>query len=165
MALEFRPIRQGDWDWIRKIYREGLASGQASFETEPPNWERWDADHAPNCRIVALDHGIIVGWAALTPFSSRAVYRGVAEASVYVASRVRGRGVGSELLGELIRRSELAGYWTLLAKIFPENEASLSLVEKHGFRQVGRLEAFGRHGGRWRDVILVERRAPRSDAT
>ncbi len=159
MELEFRAIQESDWGPVRRIYQEGLATGQASFETEAPNWRRWDAAHRPDCRIAALTHGVMVAWAALTAFSSRAVYSGVAEASVYVGGSARGRGVGSKLLAELIRQSEAAGYWTLLAKIFPENKASLALVEKHGFRQVGVLERIGRHGGRWRDVVLVERRA------
>ena len=161
MGLEFRAIRSADWERVRQIYREGLATGQASFETEPPTWDRWDADHLQDCRIAAVDHGVLVGWGALTRFSGRAVYRGVAEASVYVAARWRGRGVGAAILGELISESEKQGYWTLLAKIFPENEASLALSESHGFRRVGTLERIGRHGGRWRDVVLLERRVRR----
>lgn len=157
--LEFRAIEPSDWDRVRKIYQEGLATGQATFETEPSHWRRWDAAHRPDCRVAAVDRGVIVGWSALTPFSPRAVYRGVAEASVYVAGESRGQGVGSALLGEVIRRSEQAGYWTLLAKIFPENERSLTLARKHGFRDVGVLTRIGRHGGRWRDVVLLERRA------
>ncbi len=162
MNLEFRPIVPSDWERVRQIYREGLATGQASFETEPPTWERWDADHLPDCRIAAEDRGVVVGWAALTRFSPRAVYRGVAEVSIYVAAGSRGQGVGSDLMGELIRLSQGAGYWTLLGKVFPENTASLAMIENHGFRQVGRLERIGRHGGKWRDVVLVERRAPQS---
>lgn len=164
MRLDFREIRASDWEHVRQIYREGLATGQASFETEPPDWPRWDADHLPQCRLLALDRGAPVGWAALTKFSPRAVYRGVAEASVYVAGNRRNQGVGSELLAALIQASEAAGFWTLLAKIFPENKASLKLVETHGFRQVGCLEKIGRHGGRWRDVVLVERRVQEQQA-
>ena len=158
MDLDFRPIEASDWNRVRHIYQEGLATGQASFETEASTWRRWDAAHRADCRVAALTHGVMVAWAALTAFSPRAVYSGVAEPSVYVGGSARGRGVGSKLLAELIRQSEAAGYWTLLAKIFPENKASLALVEKHGFRQVGVLERIGRHGGRWRDVVLVERR-------
>lgn len=159
MKLEFRSINAKDWDKIRRIYLEGLSTGQASFESEAPNWKRWDAAHNVDCRVAAINHGIILAWAALSPFSSRAVYKGVAEASVYVGAKQRGRGVGSATLGELIRQSEAAGYWTLLAKIFPENKVSLALTAKHGFREVGVLQKIGRHGDRWRDVVLLERRA------
>lgn len=159
MGLEFREIRPSDWERVRQIYREGLSTGQASFETDAPTWPRWDADHLPTCRIAAIDRGVIVGWAALTRFSPRAVYRGVAEVSIYVAADRRGQGIGSDLMGELVRRSETAGFWTLLGKVFPENERSLNIVERHGFRRVGTLEKVGRHGGKWRDVILVERRS------
>lgn len=158
MGLEFREIRQGDWERVRQIYREGLSTGQASFETDAPTWPRWDADHLPTCRIAAVDREVIVAWAALLPFSPRAVYRGVAEVSIYVSARRRREGVGSALMAELIRQSEDAGYWTLLGKIFPENKASLGMIAKHGFREVGKLEKIGRHGGKWRDVLLVERR-------
>lgn len=158
MKLEFRTIVESDWDQVRRIYLEGLITGQASFESEAPNWQRWDSSHSVDCRIAVLDHGVIVAWAALTPFSSRAVYNGVAEAFVYVGAKQRGRGVGSVTLGELVRQSEEAGYWTLLAKVFPENQASLALTAKHGFRSVGTLEKIGRHGSHWRDVVLLERR-------
>lgn len=159
MNLEFRPIEIADWDNVRRIYLDGLTTGQASFESEAPTWRRWDAAHNDDCRIVAVDRGVIVAWAALSPFSSRAVYKGVAEASVYVMAKWRGRGVGSAALQELIRQSEIAGYWTLLAKIFPENLPSLALSVKNGFREVGVLRNIGRHGDRWRDVVLLERRA------
>jgi L-amino acid N-acyltransferase YncA len=159
MNLEFRPIESADWNKVRRIYLEGLTTGQASFESEASTWRRWDAAHNDDCRIAAVDHGVIVAWGALSPFSSRAVYKGVAEASVYVMAKWRGRGVGSATLQELIRQSEVAGYWTLLAKIFPENKPSLALSAKNGFREVGILRNIGRHGDRWRDVVLVERRA------
>ena len=159
MSLTFRPIESSDWNKIRRIYLEGLATGQASFESEAPNWDRWDAAHQSDCRIAALDHGAIVAWGALLPFSPRAVYNGVAEASVYVAAKQRGRGVGSATLSELIRQSEAAGYWTLLAKVFPENAASIAISLKQGFREVGKLERVGRHGPHWRDVLLMERRS------
>ena len=159
MNLEFRPIESADWNKVRRIYLEGLITGQASFESEASTWSRWDAAHNADCRIAAVDHGVIVAWGALSPFSSRAVYKGVAEASVYVMAKWRGCGVGSAALQELIRQSEVAGYWTLLAKIFPENKPSLALAAKNGFREVGVLRNIGRHGDSWRDVVLLERRA------
>ena len=158
MKLEFPPIEAADWNKVKRIYLEGLATGQASFESEAPNWQRWDSAHNQDCRLLALDHGVVVAWAALNPFSNRAVYNGVAEASVYVGAKQRGRGVGSETLAELVRQSEIAGYWTLLAKVFPENKASLALSAKHGFRSVGTLERIGRRGPHWRDVVLLQRR-------
>jgi phosphinothricin acetyltransferase len=109
MNLEFRPIENADWNKVRRIYLEGLTTGQASFESEAPTWRRWDAAHNADCRIAAVDHGVIVAWAALAPFSNRAVYKGVAEASVYVKAKWRGRGVASAILEELNRQSEAAG--------------------------------------------------------
>ncbi len=151
-----------DWPAVREVYREGIASGNATFETAAPEWERWDASHRPDCRLVACDVSGTIGFAALSPVSARAVYAGVAEVSVYVAERSRGRGTGRALLAELIRQSEAAGLWTLQAGIFPENTASLALHERCGFRVVGRRERIGRLGGRWRDVMLLERRSPTS---
>jgi L-amino acid N-acyltransferase YncA len=146
------------WPDVRRIYQEGIDTGLATFETEAPEWEAFDAGRNRDCRLVALDDNKVVGWAALSPFSSRPVYRGVAEASVYVAVEARGRGLGKRLLEALIEESERQGYWTLLAKIFPENRASLALVRAYGFRQVGSLERIGQHHGVWRDVLLLERR-------
>jgi phosphinothricin acetyltransferase len=153
-------MRPEDWSDVRSIYEQGIATGDATFETTVPSWESWDAAHLPACRLVARRDGAIAGWAALTPFSKRTVYRGVAEASVYVAASARGGGVGSVLMQALIGRSEAEGIWTLLAKIFPENSASLAIVAKFGFRTVGKLERIGKSNGVWRDVILLERRSP-----
>ena len=149
-----------DWPAIRAIHEQGIATGDATFEREPPSREEWDADHLEACRIVAAEDGAVVGWAALSPVSDRCVYAGVAEASVYVSAEARGRGVGALLLRELCARSEEHGLWTLQAGIFPENRISLSLVESCGFRVVGRRERLGRMHGRWRDVLLLERRSP-----
>jgi phosphinothricin acetyltransferase len=154
-------IRPEDWSEVCAIYEQGIATGDATFETAVPSWESWDAAHLPTCRLVARRDGAIAGWAALTPFSKRPVYRGVAEASVYVAASERGSGVGSALMQELIERSEAEGIWTLLAKIFPENTTSLGVVAKFGFRTVGKLEKIGKSNGVWRDVILLERRSSR----
>lgn len=149
----------GDWAVVARIYEEGIQTGNATFETEVPQWEEWDAGHLEVCRLVMEEDGVIVGWAALSAVSRREVYRGVAEHSIYVADSARGRGVGTELLGALVADSEEAGFWTLQTAIFPENEASIGLHERHGFRVVGVRERLGRHHGRWRDVVLMERRS------
>jgi phosphinothricin acetyltransferase len=150
-----------DWPAIRAIYDEGLATGNATFEVVAPDWPAWDAAHRPDCRLVAWQDGQIIGWAALAPVSSRPVYAGVAEVSIYVAKVSRGRGVGRILLSALIEASETAGVWTLQAGIFPENAASLALHRACGFRIVGRRERLGLHKGVWRDALLLERRSSR----
>ena len=156
-------MAEGDWPDVRRIYAEGIATGDATFETEVPDWSHWDRLHRPRCRFVARDPatGTVVGWAALSRASSRRVYGGVVWESVYVADEWRGRGVGRALLEALIPASEEAGYWTLQAAILVENEASLALHERVGFRRVGVQERIGRDGrGRWRDRVLLERRSP-----
>jgi phosphinothricin acetyltransferase len=158
------PLTPGDWEDVRRIYLEGIADGNATFETEAPSWEKWDASHRPAPRLVARESGSTVGWAALSSVSSREAYHGVAEVSVYVAAGARGRGVGRALLTELVRRSEESGVWTLQAGIFPENTASLALHRVCGFRTVGRRERLGRLAGVWRDVMLLERRSDRVGA-
>jgi phosphinothricin acetyltransferase len=157
--MQIRPMLPPDWDAVRAIYLEGIATGNATFETAAPEWDRWDASHRRDCRLVACDDNGVAGFAALSPVSARAVYAGVAEVSVYVAERARGAGVGLSLLRELVRASEAAGVWTLQAGIFPENAASLALHERCGFRVVGRRERIGCRDGRWRDVVLMERRS------
>jgi L-amino acid N-acyltransferase YncA len=157
-AVTIRDLRQEDWFQVRAIYEEGIRDGDATFETEPPSWERWDAAH-PQLRLVAERDGSVVGWAALSPASRRHCYRGVGEVSVYVAEAARGAGLGRELLQELVERSERAGYWTLTAGVFPENEASLRLHRACGFREVGVRERLGESHGVWRDVLLLERRS------
>jgi phosphinothricin acetyltransferase len=149
-----------DWPGVHAVYLEGIATGNATFETEAPEWERWDAAHSAVCRLVAGNADGVLGFAALSPVSARRVYAGVAEVSVYVLSRARGAGVGGELLRELVRASEAAGFWTLQAGIFPENLASLRLHEKCGFRVLGVRQRVGCLAGRWRDVVLLERRSP-----
>jgi L-amino acid N-acyltransferase YncA len=157
-----RSLTAEDWPDVKAIYEEGIASGDATFERAAPPWPDWDAAHLSSCRIVALSgDGRMVGWAALSPVSSRCVYTGVAEVSVYVTSSARGRGVGTRLLTTLVKRSEANGLWTLQAGIFPENTASVTLHERCGFRIVGRRERLGQMGGRWRDVLLLERRSAR----
>jgi phosphinothricin acetyltransferase len=148
-----------DWEFVRAIYLEGIATGQATFETEAPDWERWDAGHLPLCRLVARNGDGVLGWAALSPVSRREVYAGVAEVSVYVAVSARGFGVGGALMRALIEAAERHSVWTLQSSIFPENLASLALHLKHGFREVGRRERIARHHGVWRDTVVLERRS------
>jgi len=150
-----------DWNDVRRIYVEGIATGNATLETEPPAWDAWDRSHRADSRFVARVGGRIVGWAALSRVSERCAYGGVAEVSVYVAADARGGGVGRRLLDELVRSSEEAGVWTLQAGIFPENAASIALHERCGFRVVGIRERLGRLRGAWRDVALLERRSRR----
>ena len=153
------PMEAEHWEAVRAIYLEGIATGNATFQTEAPEWSAWDAGHHTHSRLVALDDGRVAGWAALSPVSARPVYAGVAEVSVYVAAAYRGRGVGRALLAALIESSEAHDVWTLQAGIFPENTASVALHERCGFRVVGRRERLGRLGGAWRDVLLLERRS------
>jgi phosphinothricin acetyltransferase len=150
-----------DWDVVRSIYLEGIATGHATFETEAPSWKKWDTTHRPDCRVVVRSGDTVLGWAALSPVSGRCVYAGVAEVSVYVGSAHRGRGIGRRLLEALIDASEERGIWTLQAGVFPENRASLALHQQCGFREVGRREKIGQMHGKWRDVILLERRSRR----
>ena len=156
--MSIRGLRPEDWPAVRGIYEDGIRDGDATFETEIPSWERWDAAH-PELRLVAEREGAVVGWAALSPASSRHAYRGVGEVSVYVAEDARGGGIGRTLLEELVRRSERIGYWTLTAGVFPENEASLRLHEACGFREVGVRRGIGESDGVWRDVVWLERRS------
>jgi L-amino acid N-acyltransferase YncA len=152
------PMRGDDWPDVRRIYEEGIATGDATFETRVPAWAEWDAAHHAEPRLVARCADAMAGWAALSPVSRRAAYSGVAEVSVYVSAAARGRGVGRALLRALVAASEAHGVWTLQAGIFPENVASVRLHESCGFRMVGRRERIGRLHGRWRDVLLLERR-------
>src|SRR5262245_385450 len=152
-------MRPRDWEFVRAIYLEGIATGQATFETEAPDWERWDSGHLPQCRLVARNGGAILGWAALSPVSKRQAYAGVAEVSVYIASAARGVGVGGALMQALIEVSERSGVWTLQSSVFPENHVSVALHLKHGFREVGRRERIARHHGVWRDTVILERRS------
>jgi L-amino acid N-acyltransferase YncA len=158
-----RSMRAEDAEQVLEIYQDGLDTGDASFETVAPTWERWDAAHLPDHRYVCLvsTAGRVIGWVALAPVSTRAVYAGVAELSIYVGGRARGLGVGTALLRAVIDSSEAAGIWSLQTGIFPENTASLALHERAGFRVVGIRERIGRHHGRWRDVVFLERRSTR----
>ena len=174
MDYPILPMPPDLWPAVREIYREGVATGNATFETELPDWERWDNSHRKDCRLVAVERfdeeteGVLIsrnkltvlGWAALSPVSARRVYRGVAEVSVYVSAAARGRGVGKALLQALVQESEVNGIWTLQAGVFPENTASVALHKSCGFRKVGVRRQIGKLGDSWRDVLLLERRSP-----
>jgi len=172
MNYPILPMPPELWPAVREIYAQGIATGNATFETELPDWEKWDASHRKDCRlivlepfeqntelVVPLEKLTVVGWAALSPVSSRRVYAGVAEVSVYVATAARGRGVGKALLQALVQESEANGIWTLQAGIFPENTTSISLHQSCEFRDVGVRRRVGQLRGIWRDVLLLERRS------
>jgi L-amino acid N-acyltransferase YncA len=161
MNFHISPMQPEDWPAVRETYREGIATGNATFETETPEWEKWDAGHRKDSRLVARDEQRVLGWAALSQVSNRRVYAGVAEVSVYVAAVARGRGVGRSLLQALVNESEANGIWTLQAGIFSENAASLALHKSCGFRKVGVRRRIGKLGETWRDVLLLERRSAR----
>ena len=153
------PLQAADWPRVREIYEEGIATGNATFETEPPTWNEWDASHIQACRLVAREGERVLGWAALSPVSDRCVYGGVAEVSVYVGENAQGKGIGTRLLKEVVAASEDAGFWTLQAGVFPENESSVRIHERCGFRVIGHREGLGKMNGVWRDVVLMERRS------
>jgi L-amino acid N-acyltransferase YncA len=159
MDFHVAAMTAEDWPAVRAIYEEGIATGVGTFETAAPSWDEWNAARLPHSRLVARNVGVL-GWAALSPVSKRICYTGVAELGVYVAAAARGRGVGRALLEELIVSSEAHGIWTLQGVVFAENTASIALLKKTGFREVGRRERIGQLDGRWRDTILLERRSP-----
>lgn len=148
-----------DWERVRSIYLDGISTGQATFETRAPSWAEWNSSHLTAPRLVATSGERIVGWAALSPVSSRAVYSGVAEVSVYVGNDWRGKGVGQALLESLVKESETNAIWMLQASIFPENVGSIALHKSCGFREVGKRERIAKMNGVWRDTILLERRS------
>jgi phosphinothricin acetyltransferase len=148
-----------DWPAVRRIYEQGIATCQATFETKTPSWQDWHAGHFSHCRLIARIDGDIVGWAALAPTSRRACYAGVAEVSIYIAKLHRMRGIGRALLQAIVPSSERHGIWTLTAGLFPENQASVRLLESCGFRLVGRRERIGQLDGKWRDTVIYERRS------
>jgi phosphinothricin acetyltransferase len=165
MTITIALMKKSDWPDIARIYQEGINTFNSTFENEPPaSWEEWKGKKINECSLAAREDDRIVGWAAVCPFSKRAVYAGVVENSLYVAASSRGKGIGTALLDELIRVTESHGIWSIQSRIFPENTASLRLHLSRGFRQVGILEKigqmeFGPNKGQWRDVIFVERRS------
>jgi phosphinothricin acetyltransferase len=159
MAFLITPMQAEDWPAVEAIYQEGMATGNATFETESPGWEKWNANHYQHSRLVARTGEGVIGWAALSHVWTRQVYAGVAEVSIYVAASARGKGIGKALLHALIEQSEQSGIWTLQAGIFPENSGSIALHKSCGFREVGLRERIGRLAGIWRNVVLLERRS------
>lgn len=157
--MTIAELKIDQYDLVKKIYEQGIATGNATFQTEAPNWETWDKGHLNHSRPVAIDGDLVVGWAALSPVSARPVYAGVAEVSVYIDKDYWGKGIGTMLLQHLIRTSEARGIWTLQAGIFPENLPSLRLHEREGFRRIGYRENVGKLNGVWRDTIQLERRS------
>ena len=171
MAVTVRSLTATDWPAVRAIYAEGIATGNATFEAEPPSWEAFDQGKLPGHRFVAVgESGAVIGWIAVSPTSTRAVYRGVVEHSVYVAGAARRQGVGRRLLQELIASTEAAGIWTIQSSIFPENEPTIALHRTEGFRVIGTREriaqmAYGPSAGRFRDTLLLERRSAITGST
>lgn len=159
MNFDVLPMTEKHWDAVRQIYWEGIATGKATFEEAVPDWAEWDARHLPRCRLIAQSGDAVLGWAALSRVSSRQVYKGVAEVSIYIAERARGRGIGAALLTALIAESERNSIWTLQAGIFAENEVSIRLHQRAGFRIVGTRERIACLNGTWRDTVLMERRS------
>ncbi len=159
MNVQIKKMGASHWEAVSKIYLEGIATGFATFETNTPTYDAWDKAHMQACRIVAIENEKVLGWAALSPVSSRCVYGGVAEVSVYVGKESRGKGVGKLLMKNLIKESEEEGLWTIQSGIFPENEGSIALHEKMGFRFIGKRERVGKLKGKWKDNLLFERRS------
>jgi L-amino acid N-acyltransferase YncA len=164
MNFIITPMQPEDWPAVEEIYRQGMATGNATFETDSPGREKWNASHHQHPRLVVREEDNLVAWAALSPVSARRVYAGVAEVSIYVAADARGKGIGKALLLALIEQSELHGIWTLQAGIFPENESSIALHKSCGFREVGLREKIGKLNTTWRNVVLMERRSAKAGA-
>lgn len=158
-AVTIKSMLQGHWEQVKQIYESGIATGIATFETTAPSWEKWNDGHLTFARLVAVENNEVVGWAALSPVSSRCVYGGVAEVSVYVADTHKGKGIGKLLLQKLITESESNGIWTLQAGIFTDNAASVKLHEKVGFRVIGHRERIGKLKDNWKDNYILERRS------
>jgi len=159
-GLEIGAMTPGDWPRVAEIYAEGIATGGATFETDVPPWDEWDTAHLPAPRPVVRAGDRIMAWAAVARVSAREVFRGRVECSLYVAAEARGQGVGEALMSALTAQADAAGLWTLEAVVFPDNAASIGMLEASGFRVVGRRERLAERDGRWRDVLLLERRGP-----
>ena len=157
--MQITTLLPAHWESVKKIYEEGISTGNATFQTSAPSWEEWDAAHSGKPRLIAMNHEEILGWAAITPVSGRCVYAGVGEVSVYVSAAARGKGVGKKLLQALIEESEKKNFWTLQAGIFPENISSLAIHQACGFRIIGTRERIGQMNGQWRDTVLLEKRS------
>jgi len=158
MDFRIRDMMPSDSERVLGIYRMGILTKNATFETEVPSWEEFDTNHLSHSRFVGENNGIVIGWVALSPVSKRAAYKGVAEVSVYIDTGFAGRGLGSALMDKVIISSEEHGIWTIFSSVFPENQASVKLHEKHGFRMIGKREKISRIDGEWRDTVIFERR-------
>jgi len=157
--MNIEKLTENHWPEVRVIYEKGVATGNANFSHNIPDWDAWDKAHVKSCRLVAIENGAVLGWAALTAISDHCVFAGVAEVSVYIAEGSRGRGIGKKLLSELVKLSEENNFWTLEARIFTENLASIKIHEENGFRIIGSRERIGQLNGVWRDTLLLERRS------
>lgn len=157
--IQISGFTQTDWPIIAKIYEQGIQTGIATFETQIPSWDLWDINHIQTCRLKAIKDNAIIGWAALSPTSKRAVYNGVAEVSIYITSKYQNLGIGKLLLAQLIKESEKAGFWTLQASIFSQNKASIALHQSMGFRLIGYRQKIGKLHGIWYDNTILERRS------
>jgi L-amino acid N-acyltransferase YncA len=161
-TMNIEKLTEKHWPEVRAIYAGGIATGNAHFSSVIPDWDEWDKSHIKNCRLVAVENGKVLGWAALTAISDRCVFAGVAEVSVYVAESSRGKGVGKKLLNDLVKLSEENNLWTLESRIFSENLASLKIHQENGFRVIGTRERIGKLNGVWRDTVLLERRSDKT---
>lgn len=159
MSVEIRNMVDNDWKSVKNIYLDGIATGNATFEITAPSFDQWNQSHHPTCRFVAVIDKEVLGWVALSEVSSRCVYAGVGEVSIYVSPKAKGKGIGTALLTNLIEESERNGFWTLQSTVLLENEASIQLHKKVGFRIVGTREKIGKLNGVWRDTVLLERRS------
>jgi L-amino acid N-acyltransferase YncA len=157
--MQIKSIQEGHYPDIAEIYLQGIATGHATFQTEAPKWDEWNKSHLSFCRLATFENSEMIGWAALSPVSSRCVYAGVAEVSIYVATSARGKGIGKSLFTQLIKESEENGLWTLQSGIFPENTNSIKLHKEMGFREIGYREKIGKMNDTWRDSVLMERRS------
>ncbi|NOZ43087.1 MAG: N-acetyltransferase [Alphaproteobacteria bacterium] len=157
--IRVRDFYQDDFPRIQQIFRQGIATGNATFSTEVKDWDQWDRDYCRDCRLVLEAAGRVMGYAVISPLSTMPAYGGMVEDSLYIDRALWGKGAGNLLLAALVEATEKAGYWTLHARIFPENNASIALHKSHGFRLVGTLERPGQLNGIWRDVVLMERRS------
>ncbi len=157
--MHVREMKRSDWEEVAQIYAQGIATGFATFEQKVPDYPVWDSAHTAKCRLVAVKENTILGWAALSQVSHRYVYRGIGEVSVYIDLENQGKGIGKQLMHQLIDKSEKEGFWTLQSSIFPENESSIALHKKVGFRYIGKRERVGKINNNWKDNLLFERRS------
>jgi len=157
--MKIRPLQKEDWFAVQRIYQEGMDTGIATFETQCPEWETWNSKFLQKCRIVVEEDNQVLGWAALSPTSKRQVYQGVVEVTIYIDLKQTGKGIGTQLMSELVQASEEAGFWTLQSSIFSENKSSIKLHQRVGFRIIGTREKIAKRDGIWKDTVFLERRS------